>query len=297
MTPGQAERAHLTFKAVRLNKRCPQFSIEFRPRVHGLVCESETEGDTFIQLASGMALPPRGEVKWGDLIPAKNPALRAKIGSLFSEEPHITSAKTVRSYLTHVLNIRHKTSADSPPSPEHVPLVSSLLELPASHLDNRKRRLLALGLSLALTDPSLLILYDPLRGLDGPATDFTLKTLQERAAAGAIVVCVTPTFRAASLLSDKVHTLYRTAPVQTASYFVVRCERPREVASLLAQQDSIFFTKILPSKDLIVGSASGELAAGALTAALAVSQVEVYEVRHTHDAAELLRDPQERSHA
>src|SRR5690606_41963281 len=78
VTNQRTDRAHLTFKGVKLASRSPQFSMEFRPRAHALVCQSEREGDAFIRLASGMALPPRGEVKLGDLFPAKSPALDRK---------------------------------------------------------------------------------------------------------------------------------------------------------------------------------------------------------------------------
>ena len=287
VTSEQTDRAHLTFKGVKLYARSPQFSMEFRPRAHALVCPAERDGDAFVRLASGMALALRGEIKLGDLFPAKNPALRAKIGSLLANEPLITSSMTVRHYLAHVLGVRHKTLAESSPSPENIPLVSSLLDEPAAGLDNRKRRLVALGLSFALTKPSLLVLYDPLRGLDGQATDFTLNTLRGRASNGAIVVCVTPTLRGASLLADKIHTFYHALPTATESYFIVRCERPRVVASALAKEDSIFLTKLLPSKALLIGTTSEEHGAKALTAALSSSQVEVFEVRRTHGTADV----------
>lgn len=279
MTP--EKRPHLFVKEARFQKKSPRISLELRPQVHAIVARSEEQGDGFVRGASGMIQPVRGIVLLGDAEPCKTPALRARIGSLLRTEPELRDAGTVGQYLGRILALRKKVTglAEAPTDLKSVPYVQELLERPLVSLNNRERRQVALGLSLSVPKPLLLVLSDPLFELDTDAGSTLLQQLSTFAEEGTIVACVVPTERAARLLTERIHRLEPSSDPDREVLFLIRSERPRDVASSLARSRNITATKIRPSGDLIVSALSEESAASDITQALATTQVEVFEVR------------------
>jgi ABC-type cobalamin/Fe3+-siderophores transport system ATPase subunit len=291
-------RSHLFVKQARFAKKAPALSFELRPQVHAVLARSEEQGENFVRYAAGMAQPKRGKLLLGSVEPCKTPELRARIGSLLRHEPPLTLGMgsdpfTVRDYLAYVLTLRrHATTQTGSATPEQripepqrapelqdVPYVSALLDRPASSLDNQERRHVALGLALSIAEPLLLVLHDPLSDLQSEVTSSLLEKLGKYAEEGTIVACVVPTERSARQLSERIHRLEPTLNGEGEILFLIRSERPRDVASTLSRSRNILSTQIRPSGDLIVSATSEESAAADITEALALTQVEVFEVR------------------
>lgn len=288
---GETERhLHLFVKQVRFGTKSPALSFELRPDVHAVFARSDEQGENFVRYASGMAQPTRGKILLGRTEPGRSPELRARIGSLLRNEPPLFSIKraghagTVREYLAHVLKLRHDASgtasaAGPPPEPQTLPYVAELLDRPVGTLNNQERRHVALGLALSIAQPLLLVLHDPLFDLTSGLAPSLLEKLAQYAKAGAIVACVVPTERAARQLSERIHPLEPSMHRDMGIRFLIRSERPRDVAGSLARSRSIISTQIHPNGDLIVSAASEETAAADITQALSQTQVEVFEVR------------------
>lgn len=275
------QRLHLFVREARFLKKVPSISLELRPGVHAIVARSEAQGDSFVRGVSGMLKPLRGRVLLGSEEPGNTPELRARIGSLLQSEPEFRDAAPVRAYLTRILALRIRVdgSEGPAPDPENMPYVTELLDRPLLSLTGRERRQVALSLALSVPRPLLLVLNDPLRDLDTDLGANLLGALGTFAEEGAIVACVVPTERAARQLSERVHHLEPFLDEEREALFLIRSERPRDVASSLAKSRNITATRIRPSGDLIVSAATEEAAAGDITQALASTQVEVFEVR------------------
>lgn len=284
------KRPHLFVREARFQKKSPNISLELRPGMHAVVARSEAQGDHFVRGASGILKPLRGRVFLGSEEPAKTPELRARIGSLLRREPELRDATSVRDYLARILALRLRACGNEGPAPDPatLPHVAELLDRPSLTLSNRERRQVALDLALSIPRPLLLVLNDPLRDLDTDLGATLLEALGTFAEEGTIVACVLPTERAAQQLSERVHRLEPFLDEERETLFLIRSERPRDVASSLAKSRNIMSTKIRTSGDLIVSAASEEKAAGDITQALATTQVEVFEVRRI-SSAELSR--------
>lgn len=289
MTGEHEQRMHLFVKQARFAKKAPALSFELRPEMHAIVAREVAQAEEFVRVAAGMAEPMRGKILLGSAEPCRSPELRVRIGSLLRNEPPLASGNagrvdTVRDYLAYILRLRHGASGASgasgpPPNPQTVPYADELLDRPSHSLNNQERRQLALGLALSITQPSLLVLSDPLFDLKREFASSLLERLGQCAKDGAIVACVVPTERAARQLSHRIHHLEPSMSGDTQIQFLIRSERPRDVASSLARSRNIISTKIRESGDLIVCVDSEEAAAADITGALAITQVEVFEVR------------------
>lgn len=281
MTNDSARRMHLFVKHVCLARKSSALSFELRPELHAIVARSEEQGEEFVRCASGMTEPRRGKILLGEAEPCRAPALRARIGSLLRCEPPLPHAGTAREYLAHILALRHKSAGNSGPVPEPqaLPYVAELLDRRADTLNNQERRAVALGLALSIAEPLLLVLHDPLSDLEGEMTSSLLERLGAYARDGVIVACVVPTERAARHLSERIHRLLPSMNADTEIQFLIRSERPRDVASSLARSPNVLATNIRPSGDLIVSAVSEDSVAADITRALSRAQVEVFEVR------------------
>lgn len=281
MTRANQRRLHLFVRQARFGEKAPALSFELRPQVHAIVARTEEQGEDFVRSAAGMTQPKRGRILLGESEPYRAPELRARIGSLLRREPPLTHPGTVREYLADILALRHKAAGSSgaPPELQTVPYVAELLDRRCDTLDSRERRHVALGLALTVFEPLLLVLSDPLFDLDAAVTASLLERLGTYAENGAIVACVVPTERAARQLSERIHHLEPSLSRDPEIQFLIRSQRPRDVASSLSRSQNILSTQIRPSGDLIVSATSEESAAADITGALASAQVEVFEVR------------------
>lgn len=290
MTDNLKSRLHLFVKEARFQKKSSNISLELRPGVHAIVVRSEAQGDAFVRGVSGMQAPLRGRVILGSEEPGKTPELRRRIGSLLRSEPELPEALSVRHYLARIFALRLPVGGGEEPAPDPstLPYVRELLDRPSLSLNNRERRQIALSLALSTARPLLLVLNDPLRDLDTDISSTLLEALSTFADKGTIVACVVPTERAARQLSERIHHLEPLHAQDREALFLIRSERPRDVASSLAKSRSIATTRIGPNGDLIVGALEEEAAAVDITHALATTQVEVFEVRRI-SSAEALR--------
>lgn len=273
---------HMFFRRVRLLSHGPYFSLELRPGTHSVVVESDDVAQAFVAAAAGISVPSRGSVRVGSRAPSDAPQLRGRIGSVLPNEPPLLPGGTVRAHVEHVLSLRQELSISSAKDAEDVPLIAPLLERSGESLDSGDRRRIALGLALALEAPIALVLSEPLEGLDDSESDMVLDILGRQRPTSTITIFVTPSERAGARLSDRIHYLFpRPARDEGSAYFLVRSERPRELAGYLAAIPEILGSRIHPLIDgeLIVEAVDEVSGASAITDVVCRSGVEVFEMR------------------
>jgi energy-coupling factor transporter ATP-binding protein EcfA2 len=277
-----APTEHMFFRRVRLVSHGPHFSLELRPGIHSVVVESDEAAQAFVSSAAGISLPSRGTIRIGRRSPGDAPDLRGRIGSLLPNEPPLLRKKSVRDHVEYVLAIRRELSIASAQGVEGVPLIEGLLNRPPESLSATERRKIALGLALALEKPVALILFDPLSGLDDDESTEVLDLTRDEERASTITLFVTPSERLGARLSDRVHHLFpRRAPGVDTTYFLVRSERPRELAGYLAAIPEILGTRLQPHIEgqLVVEAADEASGALAITDVVCRSGVDVFEMR------------------
>lgn len=276
--------SHLFFRRVKLTTASRYFSLELRPALHAIVLEGEADSQKFIESACGMSFPARGRVTYGRTSPGKSPSLRRNIGSLLPWEPPLLRTPTVRDHVAHVLSLRKELGAESLSDPNEVPFVKDLLDASPQDLNVHDRRRIAFGLALSLTRPIALLLYDPLAAASDDEIPLVLSHLHQQEEAGATIACVVPSRRAAALLTTRIHSILSEVPKsESGAHFLLRSERPRELASLLSTDPCIIATRVHPeiSGELSIEATSEEEGARAITSAVARCGVMVFEMRRT----------------
>lgn len=193
----------LSFERVKADRLGPlQWTLD--GGVHSVLGEPADGGAELLSLAAGVLRPRRGRVLLDGVQPYRNPALRARIGSLLASES-LTGSGTVAEHLARVLGARASggdaMSALAPFDLGH--WVSRRIET----LSPAETRTLALGLALVHTSARLLVLHEPL--LAGLPPEQVIRTIEARARAGVLVLVSTSSFRDATLLSAHVRVLDR----------------------------------------------------------------------------------------
>jgi hypothetical protein len=190
----------------------------------------------------------------------------------------------VRDHVKHVLTLRSALGVASLADPDEVPFVGALLDAPPTTLGPLQRRRVALGLALALKHPIGLLLSDPLADLSDDEADDFLKMLSDYEKLGTTIVCIVPSHRAAARLTTKIHhTTPHMHQDRAGAFFLLRSERPRELAGLLSADPHIISTRVHPEipGELSVEAIDEESGATAITSAVCRAGVEVFEMRQT----------------
>jgi ABC-type multidrug transport system ATPase subunit len=193
----------LSFQRMKADRLGPlQWTLD--GGVHAVLGEPADGGAELLALAAGVLRPRRGRVLVDGLQPYRNPALRARIGSLLASE-RLTGSVTVAEHLARVLGARAGGGdAMSVLAPFHLEHWASR---GVETLSPAETRTLALGLALVHNGARLLVLHEPL--LAGLPPDQVIRTIEERARAGVLVLSSTSSFRDATLLSAHVRVLDR----------------------------------------------------------------------------------------
>lgn len=274
--------AHLFFRRVRLLARGPHFSLELGSGAHAVVVGSLEEAQAFVASAIGIEEPQRGRVAYGRTRPGHSPSLRSQLGSLLPNEPALHRGGSTQDHVEHVLALRKQLGVPGAQTAADVPLVAKLLARPARDLPPNERRRVALGLALALERPVALVLHDPLSGLSDEETELVSQHLKAHAESPIPVVCTTFTERSGRRITERVHQVAEPSERTTDSaHFLVRAERPREIAALLSQSPDIVALRIHPEIEGELSIEAVDESAGAeiITRVVCQSGVEVFEMR------------------
>jgi energy-coupling factor transporter ATP-binding protein EcfA2 len=278
---------HFSCHRLKLAPKTRGISLEFRSGSEGLVVESPEQAQAFIECAVGIRRPLGGSLRSDNGDPFSSPRLRAKIGSVLPFEPPFSGHASLGACLTELLALRNQMGAAGVTDVTALPLIEELTERRPDSLTDTERRRVALSLALSLDDPFALFLFEPLRDLKSGEVDWLLGRLDELKQGGSIVVTLTVTQRTASLLCERISRLgERVTSAEDAQVsFLLRVERPRELAAVLASApciQSAHFDEARPTQ-LLVETGSEMDAARAITEAICSTQSEPFEmVRHAH---------------
>jgi len=220
-------------------------SLAFGPGHHVVLGSPGDGASVLVELISGLRAPARGQVRVTGKDPAKDPKVRAALGTLLAHEPTV-SAKTVKSWVEQVVATRGDPRSGAELL-EEMSLSGWATRSPGS-LDSAERRSIAMAIALAVQRPSVLALFEPLAYLPAVPQKLVLNRIETAAAAGACVLSVTASPRQASRLGpsawilDHGRIVRRTgAPLAeqlcpgTAPELLIRVDSPRALLARLAE--------------------------------------------------------------
>jgi ABC-2 type transport system ATP-binding protein len=164
-------------------------SFEVRPgEVLGLVGPNGAGKTTTLRCLSGIIAPTSGAVELGGHDIQKDPVPAKKTLAFIPDEPHLFDYLTVEEHLRFIARLYNVADAESRSGP-----LLAELELADKHnvmpgeLSRGMKQKLAIACGL-LHDPSVLVLDEPLTGLDPAGMKRMRATITARAKAGAAVV-------------------------------------------------------------------------------------------------------------
>ncbi len=240
----------LVLERLALGPRLPRIDLTLEPGVRVLAAAPGALLSLLLPCLAGLTEPRRGRVLWGYEDPYRVPELRARIGSLFVDEPDLAWSTSVRSYVKRVNELRQPGStAPLNGSPPSIVLDEDLLETPCAQLSAFERRRVALHLALSTPDARYLLLHEPLNALESDEEPALLGALSAHAAAGTLVVVTTHDPRSARRLSADVHHLGAVAAnPRSQRTLLLSLDRPRDVAAALARSSLVQGTQLDPNR-------------------------------------------------
>jgi ABC-2 type transport system ATP-binding protein len=182
-------------------------TLELEPGVHAVLGAPSDGTDELIRVSAGISVPRAGIVRVAGADPARQPALRRRIGSLLLSES-LVPARSVEDAVARVLSLRGQ------PEPDARGLLAAfqlerLRDVPVRALTAEDVGAVALALALAVREPALLALHEPLARATSLGVERVREALAHAAAGGAVVLCTTASPRDATLLSSGVLLLER----------------------------------------------------------------------------------------
>ena len=164
-------------------------SFDVRPGdVLGLVGPNGAGKTTTLRCLSGIIAPTAGTVKLGGHDMQLDPVPAKRALAFIPDEPHLFDYLTVEEHLRFVARLYNVGDGDARSGPllAELELTEKLKVLP-SELSRGMKQKLAIACGL-LHDPSVLVLDEPLTGLDPAGMRRMRATIAARAKAGAAVV-------------------------------------------------------------------------------------------------------------
>ncbi len=230
---------------------------------------------------AGASLMRRGTVQVGGIDPLRSPSTRCAIASLLHDEPPL-EGHTVSEHFA--LAGRARGIDAKAPS-----FVAPLLERPSGTLDERERRLVALGLALSHPQPRLVALHEPF-ALCPPAGEAELwERLDTWEKDGAVVVCATADRKAAQRIGGRLWSLSgKTFSQDEVVELLVRVDAARSLAARLAEHpaaDAVAFDATRP-RDVRVRGANLEALAVAVQESVLAEKCALFELTPLYFDAE-----------
>lgn len=166
-----------------------KLSFQVNPgEIMGLVGPNGAGKTTTLRSVAGIIRPTSGRITIAGADLAKDPLAAKRALAFIPDEPELFEYLTVEEHLRFVARIYSVSDVDDriPPLLEELELTDKRNTLPAE-LSRGMRQKLAIACGL-IHDPRVLILDEPLTGLDPAGIKRMKETIVERAAAGAAVV-------------------------------------------------------------------------------------------------------------
>ncbi|MCU0694238.1 MAG: hypothetical protein MUF54_22845 [Polyangiaceae bacterium] len=225
-------------------------SVSLPAGLIGALVGGPQDGTTALAAALAGQLRPRsGSLLVGGLPPYRSPSIRRRIGALL-HAPHLPDVGRVK----HLLAIaRQLRGGEAPRDTWHELLLHGRLdEVPIASLDETGRRTVALALALAVPNPALLVLHEPVVRTHVTCARWLRELLRARAEQGTCVLVLTASTQDASALADDVGMLQggaiaRAIGVPSAEALApgsavelqVWCNLPRVLVSALVLEPSV----------------------------------------------------------
>ncbi|HET7544373.1 MAG TPA: ATP-binding cassette domain-containing protein [Polyangiaceae bacterium] len=248
--------SELRFEALS-HAELSRVSAVFGAGMHVVVGTERDGTGTLLELAAGMLKPAAGSVQLDGSAPWSEARTRRRIASLFASEA-LLPARDVAGALTLLLGARGDTR--SALSVLDSAGLAHFAKQRVSALTPSETRALALGLALSHEQPALLALHEPLSTGGGLSRDFVVQTLNERSAAGAIVLCCTSRLEDAARLGGSASALERGSllahvqaqPTQGAITLRVHTAEPRRLAARLSEAPDVSGVEWAGGHELLV---------------------------------------------
>lgn len=224
--------------------------LEIGAGLHTIVALTPEGADELVRIVAGVVAPKRGMVLIDGKNPYKQPAVRRKIGSLFSDES-VSEVRTVEEWVARVLQLRG-SSAGASSVLESIGLAGMGKRRPGA-LSKGDARAIALAVALATGEGGVIVLFEPLATPAGRAR--VVSAIADSARAGAAVVCVTASLRDASDLGGRCFPLRfgrlggKTSVIalgvegESAVEMVVRTNDPRRLSAVLSLDPAFFHVR------------------------------------------------------
>ena len=233
-------------------------SLKIAPGITSLVGPNGSGKTTLMNLMTGLLRPTRGKISVLGISPNQPEALFRKVGycSQFDSFPR---GATAREFIQFYLRV-HGFGKDETADLTHKALERvSMLEAAdrkISAFSKGMRQRIRLAQAIA-HDPSILILDEPLNGLDPMARAEIIRLFRQLAGAGMFVIISSHILHEVDMMSDSVvliHNGYIVAegevhgvrdeieehPIQ----ILIRCDRPQPLASRLFEHDFVVEARI-----------------------------------------------------
>ena len=242
-------------------------NLSIPPGITGLVGPNGSGKTTLMNLMTGLIRPSRGRVSVFGVEPDQPEELFRLVGyatQFDSFPPGLTGFQFVEAYLRVYGLPAKEAEAKAWKALERVGLVEAAGRKVAGYSKGMRQRA---RLAQALAhEPSVLVLDEPLNGLDPMARAEVIALFRELADGGLHVIVSSHILHEVDLISDQVVLInggYIVAEGEIAdvrdemeeqhpAQVLVRCDRPSLLASRVFEQDHVVEARILDDKGLLV---------------------------------------------
>jgi len=228
-------------------------SISIGPGVTGLLGPNGAGKTSFLRCVAGLLRPSLGTIQVLQQTPWRNPLVAHRLG-VCADGGYLMDELTPREFLSFDLSVR-----GLPPDQLDDRAVAALKLFDLGHALDRRIATLSRGtrqrvkLAQAFAfDPEVLLLDEPLSGIDPLARAITVQRIKERGAAGRCVVVSSHVLHEVEAMTEQVLLLHKGRLVAHGNAMEIRdlidqhpvriavnCDRPRELAQLLVDLPSI----------------------------------------------------------
>ncbi len=233
-------------------------SVEIGPGITGLLGPNGAGKSSLLRILSGELRPSSGRVVVMGETPFANPRLHAQLGYC-PEGDRFFDRLRARDFLIHLLRLSGYTGEDARARADRALGEVGMLE--AAHVrlgacSKGMRQRIKLAQAVA-HDPSLLLLDEPLSGLDPLARHATQDLIRRRAQGGATVVLSSHVLHEVEALTTRIITIHEGRIVAAGEMSEIRsemdlhphrirlgCEEPRRLAALLVGRPDVLMLAI-----------------------------------------------------
>jgi ABC-2 type transport system ATP-binding protein len=267
-----------------------RINLSIEPGITSLVGPNGAGKSTLMNLMTGLLRPSRGSISVMGISPAHPEHLFRKVGycgQFDSFPPGMTGAEFIESYLTVHGFTRNRIEELTFKALERVGLLDASERKIAAYSKGMRQRI---RLAQAMAhEPEVLILDEPLNGLDPMARAETIDLFKQFAARGSHLIISSHILHEVDMMSDTVVLVnngYIVAEGQINEVrdeihdhpieVMVRCNKPAELAAMSFQESSILEARLLADKSgLIVRTADPDSFHSALNRIASESEIEI----------------------